>query len=198
LLHVLRELKGRGFGEKVHLAILGTGPETHSWQALCQQLGVQDMTTWMGQVPFHQMREEMDKQDALVVSSLQESTSTVLMEALAAGLPVICHDISGMSFAIDESCGIKIPLRARQTSILEFTDAIARLVTTQGLLNRLSECPLRLDKPQSWEQKNRHIEAAHDHIGHTRPARAEGERIGRTPVLAASLIASPPIQVMDR
>jgi glycosyltransferase involved in cell wall biosynthesis len=164
-LHVLRELKGRGLGEKVRLAILGTGPETHSWQALCRQLGVHEMTNWMGQVPFQQVREEMDKQDALVVSSLQDGTSTVLMEALAAGLPVICHDISGMSVAIDESCGIKIPLRDRQTTILEFAEAITRLVTDQGLLNRLSEGALRRAKALSWDENVRQFADAYDAIG---------------------------------
>ena len=165
MLRVLRELKERGFGEKVHLAILGTGPETHSWQALCRQLDVRDMTTWMGQVPFHQMRDEMDRQDALVVCSLQESTSTVLMEALATGMPVICHDASGMSFAIDESCGIKVPLRARQTSISGFTDAIVRLVTTQGLLNRLSQGALQRARENSWEEKVRQFAIAYDTAG---------------------------------
>ena len=163
-LRVLQELKARGLGDKVHLAIMGSGPETRSWQALCRKLGVQQMTTWMGQVPFQQVHEEINRQDALVMSSLQDSTSTVLMEALAAGLPVLCHDISGMSFAIDESCGIKIPLRNRHTSILEFADAIAGLVTTRGLLNGLSEGALRRAKTLSWDEKVRNIAHAYDDI----------------------------------
>ena len=107
------------------------------------------------------MRDVMDGQDALVSSSLQESTSTVLMEALAAGLPVICHDVSGMSFAIDESCGIKIPFRSRQTSISGFTDAIVRLVTTQGLLNRLSQGALQRARENTWEEKVRQFADAY-------------------------------------
>jgi glycosyltransferase involved in cell wall biosynthesis len=163
-LRVLRELKARGLGEKVHLAIMGSGPETGAWQALCRKLGVQEMTTWMGQVPFQQVHEEMDRQDALVVSSVQDGTSTVLMEALASGLPVICHDISGMSYAIDENCGIRVPLRDRQTSVLEFTHAITRLVTTQGLLNRLSEGALRRAKALSWDENVRQIARGYDAI----------------------------------
>jgi glycosyltransferase involved in cell wall biosynthesis len=170
-LRVLQELKARGLGDKVHLAIMGSGPETRSWQALCRKLGVQQMTTWMGQVPFQQVHEEINRQDALVMSSLQDSTSTVLMEALAAGLPVICHDISGMSFAIDESCGIKIPLRNRHTSTLEFADAIAGLVTTRGLLNRLSEGALRRAKTLSWDEKVRQIAHAYDDIASSNNAR---------------------------
>lgn len=163
-LRAMAELKRRGLGEKVHLTILGTGAETQAWQALCRQLEIQDMTTWLGQVPYHQVRQELDRQDAFVTSSLQEGTSNVLMEALAAGLPVICHDVAGMSFAIDESCGIKIPFVDRQTSILKFADAAARLVTTQGLLNELSEGALRRADALSWDEKVTEIANAYDAI----------------------------------
>ena len=163
-LRALAELKQRGLGEKVRLTILGTGSETQAWQALCRQLQIQDMTTWLGQVPFQQVREELDRQDAFVTTSLQEGTSNVLMEALAAGLPVICHDVAGMSFAVDESCGIKIPFLDRQTSILKFADAAARLVTTRGLLNELSEGALRRAEALSWDEKVKEIANAYDAI----------------------------------
>jgi glycosyltransferase involved in cell wall biosynthesis len=84
------------------------------------------------------------------------------MEALAAGLPVICHGIGGMSFAIDESCGFKIPLADRQTSIRNFADAISRLVTTPGLLNRLSEGALRRAQELSWNKLIREMADAYD------------------------------------
>jgi glycosyltransferase involved in cell wall biosynthesis len=163
-LRSLAKLKARGLGEKVHLTILGTGPETRPWQDLCQQLQVQEMVTWAGQVPFDRVRDEMEKQDALVISSLQESTSNVLMEALAAGLPVICHGIGGMSFAIDESCGFKIPLADRQTSIRQVADAIARLVATPDLVNRLSEGALRRAQALTWDKSAQELANAYDAI----------------------------------
>jgi glycosyltransferase involved in cell wall biosynthesis len=163
-LRSLAELKARGLGDKVHLTILGTGPETRSWQALGQQLQVQEMATWTGQVPFQRVREELEGQDALVITSLQESTSSVLLEALAAGLPVICHSVGGMSFAIDESCGVKIPLADRQTSVVQFANAISRLVTSPNLLNRLSEGALRRAKALSWDEGVKEIASAYDAI----------------------------------
>jgi glycosyltransferase involved in cell wall biosynthesis len=122
------------------------------------------MVTWTGQIPFHRVQEELEKQDGLVITSLQESTTNVLMEALAAGLPVICHGIGGMSFAIDESCGLKIPLADRQTSISQFADAIARLAMTPGLVNRLSEGALRRAQALSWDTLVREIASAYDAI----------------------------------
>jgi glycosyltransferase involved in cell wall biosynthesis len=161
-LRSLAELRARGLGEKIHLTILGAGPETRNWQALCQQLQVQEMVTWIGQVPFQRVREELDSQDALVSTSLQEGTSNVLLEALAAGLPVICHGIGGMSLAIDESCGVKIPLTDRQTSVRHFADAISRLVASPGLLNRLSEGALRRAEALSWDVLAREVASAYD------------------------------------
>ena len=163
-LRSLAELKARGFGGKVLLTILGAGPETLNWQALCQQLQVQEMVTWTGQIPFQQVREELERQDAFVITSLQEGTPNVVMEALAAGLPVICHGVGGMSLAIDESCGFRIPLADRQTSILQFADAISRLVTSPGLLNRLSEGALGRAKALSWDNLVGEIASAYDAI----------------------------------
>ncbi|SEP49565.1 Glycosyltransferase involved in cell wall bisynthesis [Rhodospirillales bacterium URHD0017] len=165
ILHVLAELKQRGLAERVHLTIIGSGPETEVWQALCRQLGVQEMTTWLGQVPFLQMRHTFESQDALVMSSLQEGTPSVVMEALAIGLPVLCHDVAGMSFAIDESCGVKIPFRDRQTSIAGFADAAFRLATSQGLLSGLSEGALRRSKALSWDAKVQEISNFYDALG---------------------------------
>ncbi|MFA6484316.1 MAG: hypothetical protein WCW62_17190, partial [Bacteroidales bacterium] len=40
------------------------------------------------------------------------------------GLPVICHDISGISIAVTGECGIKVPLVSYKKSVLGFRDAI--------------------------------------------------------------------------
>ena len=163
-LRSLAELKARGLNKRVHLTILGAGPDTWIWQALCQQLGVHEMVTWTGQVPFHRVREELERQDAFVITSLQEGTPNVVMEALAAGLPILCHGIGGMSLAIDESCGFKIALADRRTSVLQFADAISRLVACPGLLNRLSVGALCRAQALSWDELVRGIASAYDAI----------------------------------
>jgi glycosyltransferase involved in cell wall biosynthesis len=161
-LRSLAELKARGFAKRVHLTILGSGPDTRAWQALSQQLELQEMVTWAGQVPFHRVRDELESHDALLITSLQEGTPNVVMEALAAGLPIVCHGVGGMSLAVNESCGFKLPLTDREASIRRFADATSKLMTSPGLLNQLSEGALRRAKALSWDNLAREIASAYD------------------------------------
>jgi glycosyltransferase involved in cell wall biosynthesis len=69
-----------------------------------------------------------------------------------------------MSLAIDESCGFTIPLADRQLSIQQFAEAISRLVTSPGLLNRLSEGALCRAKALAWDNLVREIAHAYDAI----------------------------------
>jgi glycosyltransferase involved in cell wall biosynthesis len=50
----------------------------------------------------------MQQAHVLVITSVYDLTSSVLVEALANGLPVICPDHCGFRDAIDETCGIKV------------------------------------------------------------------------------------------
>jgi len=86
------------------------------------------------------------------------------MEALATGLPVICHDIGGMSFAIDESCGFKIPCATARPAFWNSPMPSLDLWTTQSLLNRLFRGRLRRAKALSWDEKVRKIANAYDAI----------------------------------
>ena len=84
-----------------------------------------------------------------------------VLEALGWGMPVICHDICGMSAAVNETCGIKIPLVNPQQSIRGFRDAIERLLDNPGLIERLSKGALLRAAELSWDAKVREIAEAY-------------------------------------
>jgi glycosyltransferase involved in cell wall biosynthesis len=155
-----RELPGHSFT----LKILGDGPQSRSWKSLARDLGINDLISWTGQLPRDRALEEMRGADVFVFTSLQEGTSSVVMEALALGLPVICHDACGMAIAIDESCGIKIPMVNPGTSERRFADAIKSLVTDPGRARTLSAGALARARQLSWSLKAEQIAAVYDAI----------------------------------
>lgn len=157
LLHALASLPER---KEVLLDVLGEGPETNRWQGIAGKLSLKGIT-WHGRLPYHQALKTMEKADVFVHTSFREAASMVVLEALGWGMPVICHDACGMAVAVDETCGIKVPLVSPERSIQGFRDAIARLFRNPELVERLSEGALRRASHLSWDAKVKEIAEAY-------------------------------------
>lgn len=75
------------------LAIMGSGRLENALKELVVQLGIQDSVRFLGQIPDG--RRTFAAFDVFALSSDREPFGMVLLEALAAGLPVICSDCGG-------------------------------------------------------------------------------------------------------
>ncbi|MCS6861161.1 MAG: glycosyltransferase, partial [Abditibacteriales bacterium] len=77
----------------VHLSLVGDGPARGELDDLRQRLGLNGCVSLLG------MRDDVDallKQfDVFVLPSLSEGISNALLEAMAAGLPVVATDVGG-------------------------------------------------------------------------------------------------------
>jgi len=158
---VFRALDALPGRERVKLDILGEGSETLRWRLLAQKLTLSRNITWHGRLPYHEALQMMGQSDILIHSSFREAASMAVLEALGWGMPVICHDACGMSVAVNETCGIKIPLVNPQQSIRGFRDAIERLLDNPGLIERLSKGALLRAAELSWDAKVREIAEAY-------------------------------------
>jgi glycosyltransferase involved in cell wall biosynthesis len=147
-------------GLRCHLDILGTGPMTMKCQALSRRLGLEPLVTWHGQLAQRDALAVMSKAHAFFHTSVSEGTSTVVLEALALGMPVVCHDACGMKTAVTDQCGIKIPLKNRETSIRGFCEAIERLDEPR-LYNKLANAALERAKALTWDSKAASISEAY-------------------------------------
>lgn len=138
--------------DNVYLDILGSGPETAKCKALARQLNIGDMLRWHSRLPQSVALKVMADGHALLLSSISEGTPMVLVEALALGMPVICHDACGMKTAVTERCGIKVPLVDAETSISGFCNAIERLLEAT-LYNQLAVGALLQAHELTWDRK---------------------------------------------
>jgi len=118
---------------RIQLIIVGDGPLRGKYEKLIKKLfppitttttDNRQLITFTGWLPRAEVFAHMQRSDLLVHTSYREAASSVIPEALSCGLPVICHDISGMSIAITDDCGIKIPLKSYQQSIIGFREAL--------------------------------------------------------------------------
>lgn len=77
---------------KATLRIVGDGEMRKPLEAKVRELGVGDVVTLTGKVPYDQLKQELTQATVFAMPSRAELQSIATMEALASGLPVVAAD----------------------------------------------------------------------------------------------------------
>ncbi|MCU7648774.1 glycosyltransferase [Pseudomonas piscis] len=138
----------RGFAAAVaqlpqgsQLAILGTGRLDKDLKSLARELGIADRVLFLGQVP--EARRYFRAFDVFTLSSDHEPFGMVLLEAMAAGVPLLATACGGAKEVV-EGVGILFPLGdvehlAQGLQHLAAMDEHQRRVCAELMLDRLRE-----------------------------------------------------------
>jgi glycosyltransferase involved in cell wall biosynthesis len=147
-----RELRG---SVRLHLTLVGEGPEGPRLRRLARRLGLSDQVRFTGYLPREEVREVLASSDAFVLASRLESFGIAALEARAAGVPVVALDHGG----------IKEFVRDRRDGLIARTDAdlatsLVRLAREPELMAALSAGAREQPVPCSWEEcVGRHLRA---------------------------------------
>lgn len=100
-----------GQGDRLVLMIIGDGPEMKRLQALAHRLSIADRIVFAGQLPPDKVAEQLTRSSMLVLASKSEGRPNVVLEAMAAGVPVVASDIAGVRELIgDNERGLLFPV----------------------------------------------------------------------------------------
>ncbi len=83
------------------LLVVGIGPMEAEWRKLAAEVGVAERVTWLGEVPDAHLPALYHAADLFVLpaSHTSEAFGLVQVEAMAAGLPVVCTELgTGTSY----------------------------------------------------------------------------------------------------
>jgi glycosyltransferase involved in cell wall biosynthesis len=112
-------------------------------------------------VAADRMQELYAEHDVFLFPSLMEGLPSVLLEAMATGMPVITTDTCGMPDVVeDDFNGLLIP-PADATAMGE---AILRLARSAELRRRLGEAARETMKRHTWERAGRQLEELYRHV----------------------------------
>jgi len=135
------------------LHVLGQGRLTDKWQAQAGQLGITGRCCFHGWVARDEALALAAGSHVALITSLRDLTSTVTIEAMEMGLPVIAPDHCGFADAINEDCGILVPVSRPKSLIKGFAQAVAHLEGDEMLRRRLALGALARAKKYSWSNK---------------------------------------------
>lgn len=95
-------------GTSVEFTLLGTGPFEKQLRRVAQEEGVEQQIRWIAGMPQHELFNLYLTMHCLLFPSLHDSGGSVVLEAQAHGLPVICLDLGGPATLVTQETALVI------------------------------------------------------------------------------------------
>jgi len=148
------------------LTVLGDGPERARWTKLAESLGLASRVTFLGRLPFAEAVAQMDQAELFCFPSLRDTSGNVVLEALAAGVPVICFDHQGVGDIVTSDCGVKLPVISPARAIEDWSRTIRELAGDPARLLSMSEAATVRARGYLWDRSGDWMLDAYRKIAH--------------------------------
>ena len=121
--------EARRNGVDVELTILGRGPYEPVLRKLATSEGIEQSIRWLGHRPQSELFAIYRSMHTFIFPSLHDSGGTVVLEAQANGLPVICLDLGGPATLVTADTAIVVSTRNQDENgvVLGLVSAIEQL-----------------------------------------------------------------------
>ncbi len=157
---------------EVRLQLIGDGPERATLEARVAELGLTERVRFLGYRSQSEVAETLAQTDAFVLPSFAEGVPVVLMEAMAAGVPVVTTRIAGVPELVREgACGWLVP----PGDVTALTEALTKVLRSRTERLAMGE----LGRAIVSEDFNMQTEAAR--LSHLIRAYENGDSPGKRP-----------------
>lgn len=151
---------------KIRLTVCGVGNENDEafYKNMIHQLDIENQINWLGKVKHEDVQILMQKSDLFFFTSIVEATSTVVVEAISVGLPILSFNTCGFGPLVHDFAGETIELTNPEQSIAEFANHINSLCSSPEKLKSYSEQEQKKRHILSWEDKGKQMASLYQNI----------------------------------
>ena len=142
LIEAVDRLADRVDEPAVHVAIVGDGPERSALEATVDDRGLGDYVSVLGRVPHGDIHRYYAAADLYAQVSLYEGMPMTLLEAMAAGVPIIGTEVPGIEEFVDDEVGRLVPPESPQAlaeAMSTLSDDAIRRRLGQACVHRVTE-----------------------------------------------------------
>jgi glycosyltransferase involved in cell wall biosynthesis len=164
--------------DEIQLIVIGSGPELDRLRSLCIKLGVDNRVFFLSGLSHYEIRLVLARACAFVFCPIREPFGIVVLEAMAAGKPIIAVNEGGYVEVCSAEYALLLP-----ASPLSFAEAMQRFRDDPELTRRMGEAARRNVVPYTWKRAAVELEGflkracaesarastAHSAPGRTRP-----------------------------
>jgi glycosyltransferase involved in cell wall biosynthesis len=121
------------------LQIGGDGPLRQTLEQRAAELKITHRVRFLGHVSRPAGAQIVRESDVFVLPSLRECGGTVLLEAMAVGVPMVATNWGGPAYYVNDSCGIRVDPTSREGFIDGLAVAMVRLALSPDLRMQMGE-----------------------------------------------------------
>jgi glycosyltransferase involved in cell wall biosynthesis len=161
---LLRAVAGASAAADLRLVVVGNGPEEGRLRRLAEELGIARRVEFKGFIDQPELPGIYAAADVFALSTLDDPFAIVLLEAAAAGLPVVASPFAGASLDLVEDG--RSGLLADPNDIGAWADALSLLSRDADLRRRLGTRAYELTLSRTPERAAKGYVAAVDAVLH--------------------------------
>lgn len=137
------------------LLIAGEGPEKNTLRKRITKNKINArILPWQSR---NSLAKLMQGSHVFLFPSLRDGGGAAALEAMAAGLPVICFNHAGPAVLVNHTTGIKIPVTNPTQAVNDFANALTTLAADPQKLDNLSANARQHAETFHWKKLARHI-----------------------------------------
>ncbi|MDE6126523.1 MAG: glycosyltransferase family 4 protein [Muribaculaceae bacterium] len=143
----------------IELHICGTGREDviAEMRSIAEAGGIQSQCHWYGNVEHSKILGMMAEADLLFFTSIMEATSTVILEAISVGLPVLCFNTCGFGPIVKDFAGITVEVLTPEQAVDDFAKVLLSVSQDRDILNQISRRIIDNRESLTWDEKARKV-----------------------------------------
>ena len=145
----------------IHLTIVGDGPLEQHYHTRMAELELTDRVTFLGRIPFHQLKSWYRSSDVLLYTGLRNTFGIQLLEAMSFGLPVVTLNLHGVRTFVPDNVGIKVDPDDGERTAQAIKQALMRLYVDPEHRTTLGQNAYRYAKQHIWSAKVAHVNQAY-------------------------------------
>lgn len=140
-------LKERGINN-FKLTIVGEGHLKSLMFSLIDKFNLREKINFLGWKDLEELPDIYRKADIFILPSVMEGMSSVTLQAMASGLPIVASKVLGFEEILEEDIN---GLTAEYNDPADFANQIEKLIKSPELRKKMSEKSLEKSRRFSWE-----------------------------------------------
>lgn len=147
------------------LILCGDGSERKKLQMLCKEYKIQDKVVFKGEIPYQEMQQLYSIADVFIFPSIRETSGSVILEAMAHGIPVIGFNQGGVRIIVNEKNGYLVSGNTKNEYLYNLKSTLKKCmdnpkeVFNKGILARKD-----VEEKYTWESRIAYMKSYYDRL----------------------------------